>query len=463
MPVPWDKLPPTCQGPRPPMIQGPPTTSSSVIIPAVPLQDPLPDLQSDSAMEDEIDGFNFAEVDLALATDGAIPRISPVNPRGARRATSPTVTTADQLDLYHGYPRLDSGYTSAMHPSGSSLVSQLDSLALNDSYRGSIIDTGDLISRGLSRHTSNHQYPQNLQTLTEGAQPTVALNPPHRIRSPPELPVDEANIFTNTNDDKSDQFNNDGYIVWFDVDSEGDTPLLLAIIHQATEQALQFIRSVPSPELLDHRNDLQQSALHLAVLTHQPAVVRALVVTGSSLDIRDRNGNTALHLCCKQGDIDSAAALTSPIDTKERIPLPYYVPQRQIPQDMSIMNYDGESCLHVAAISGHLAIVEYLLSSRHIQANPNVADGKSGRTILHYAVEARDVPLVLFLMARSDVKIDSRTFDGTTALALAVGRQYMEVANLLITAGANSDLVHLSDSESDCDCAFMEEEEEETS
>ena len=458
MPVPWDYFPPRCQGPRPSVIQGPPTTSSSGLPPSASAVQSfsLPDLEADSALEDEIDGFNFAQADFPLVTDGANPGISPFNPSGIGTISSASSAFHDQLSSYHGISRFSTALTSAMHSSTPRLVDQFDKLGIDDNLTSEelTLESGDLRSRGLSAR----QQPSGrntLQDITEGAEPGVTLDLPRGITSPPELPV-ENNLVSR--DDDSDQLNSDGYAIWFNIDSDGDTPLLLAIIHQATEQALQMIRSVPSPELLDHRNHLQQSALHLAVLTHQPAVVRALVVTGTALDTRDRNGNTALHLCCKQGDMDSASALTTPIETNERIPLPFYVPHRQIPQEMSILNYDGESCLHVAANSGHLTIVEYLLSRRHIQANPNIADGKSGRTILHYAVEARDVPLVLFLMARTDVKVDCRTFDGTTALGLAVGRQYMDIANLLITAGANSDLVNLSDSDSDCDCAFMEEE-----
>ena len=462
MPVPWDRLPPTCQGPRPHELQEPMTASFS----AATAQESLPDLQADSAMEDEIDGFNFAAIDLAPTTQGAIPGIFPINLNGSRTVstTFSSVVTSDQLGLY-AYPRLDSGYNSVMHPSGSSLTSQLNTLAIDDSVVSDtdIADTGHLRSRGLSNQNAlyDHQWLPDVhpQILTTARQPNTAPHPPYRIRSPPQLPSDEEDIYTDTRDDKSDQCNSNRYTIWFEVDTDGDTPLLLAIIHLATEQALHFIRSVPSADLLDHRNLLQQSALHLAVLTHQPVVVRSLVVTGATLDIRDRNGNTALHLCCKQGDVDSATALTTPIDTRERNPLSSNVPLRKIPQDLSILNYDGESCLHVAAISGHLSVLKYLLSKRHIKANPNIADGKSGRTILHYAVEARDVPLVSFLMARSDVRIDSRTFDGTTALSIAVGRQYMDIANLLITAGANSELVHLSDSDSDCECAFMEDDD----
>ncbi len=459
MPVP-DRSPPSCRGLPAPGTQGPPTTSSSTVTPSL-LPSYLPDLQADSAMEDETDGFSFATMDLPSASPGEMAGIFPADPftTGATMRTpasgiySSAFSTSDQV-AFQRYPRAPV----PMHEFG--LTSQLNRLAITEDRIGSDsgLDTENLISRGRSRRTDQAQRwlrDSHVSAIVEPPPlPTSIRDPPPSIRSPPENPADE-DLDTS---DKSDQYSSSaGYALWFDVDSDGDTPLFLAIIHKVTEQALRMIRSVPSVDLLDHRNLLQQSALHLAVLTHQPQVVRALVVTGASLDIRDRYGNTPLHLCCKQGDLDSMSALTTPLSENERCHLPSSSMSRQI-QDMSILNYDGESCLHVAAKFGHLSVTEFLLTKKHLQCNPNIADGKSGRTILHYAVESRDVPLILFLISRSDVKIDNRTFDGTTALSLAVGRSYNEVANLLIAAGANSELVHLSDSESDCDCAFMEQE-----
>jgi len=57
-----------------------------------------------------------------------------------------------------------------------------------------------------------------------------------------------------------------------------------------------------SASLLDLQNfEFRQTALHLAVITDQPSVVRLLINCGASPDIRDRHGNTPLHLACSRG------------------------------------------------------------------------------------------------------------------------------------------------------------------
>ena len=203
MPVPWDYFPPTCQGPRPFVVQGPPTTSPSRIPPAASAQQFLPDLQADSALEDEIDGFNFSAVDLGLVTDGANPGISPFNPSGIGTTASAAPTSAEH---YHAYPRYNSGYTTIMHPSTPALVTQFDRLGIDDTCNllseRNESDTGNLRSRGISM-LNNPSGHNTFQTLATGSQPTVALDPPHRISSPPELPIENSAFSNNTKDDKS--------------------------------------------------------------------------------------------------------------------------------------------------------------------------------------------------------------------------------------------------------------------
>ncbi len=496
MPLPWDRLPRSqgsearAPGPRPPLLSGtvrppppgPPPVSAVFSRPGAP----LPDLQADSAMEDDIDGaFSFAGVEVPspfpapVVTDGAFPGIPP-GTTGNAMLTSST-RPRDQWTLLQPGTNVN-------------LTSRLTSMTIDDDDHVTDDVSGNFISRGMTRNNPRLQQSADIEqwlqdvhcqtvVLPGGATPQV----PPRTTSPIALGGDTSIAFggtsvahsaqpravvssnpQNQNPRDEDIYTDNtslgsSYSVWFDVDSDGDTPLLIAIIHKAARQAIRMIRTVPSVELLDHRNDLLQSALHLAVLTHQPKVVRALVTAGVALDTRDRRGNTALHIACCRGDLDSIAALTDPINHNEphlRNHRPPAHHHHHLPQDMSILNYEGESCLHAAVLHGHLSVVEYLLTHAHVHCDPNLGDGKSGRAILHYAVETRDVPLVLFLVSRADVKIDARTFDGTTPLALAVGRRYMDVANLLVAAGANPDLVDLSDSDSDCECAFMEEEED---
>lgn len=74
-----------------------------------------------------------------------------------------------------------------------------------------------------------------------------------------------------------------------------------------------------------------------------------MVVAGATLDLRDRHGNTALHIACQQGDLESVKALISPIQDKEikeidSIQMHYSINGIQrVPMDfLQLKNYEGK-------------------------------------------------------------------------------------------------------------------------
>jgi len=85
------------------------------------------------------------------------------------------------------------------------------------------------------------------------------------------------------------------------------------------EGVFTLISLIPHPSVLDFQNDAAQTALHLAVLKKQPRVVRRLVATGARVDMRDRFGNTPLHLAAASGDLGSVQALTMALAAHEAI------------------------------------------------------------------------------------------------------------------------------------------------
>jgi ankyrin only family protein len=90
-----------------------------------------------------------------------------------------------------------------------------------------------------------------------------------------------------------------------------------------------------------------QSPLHVASLTAQSRVVRQLVVAGATVDLRNKFGNTALHVACENGDLEVAKSILKPISPCEIVEaqLEHYRPQIQGCNLMDMvhdMNYAGE-------------------------------------------------------------------------------------------------------------------------
>lgn len=118
--------------------------------------------------------------------------------------------------------------------------------------------------------------------------------------------------------------------------------LHIAIVQGFVEATFSLIKMAPHPCLLNILNDDCQSPLHLAVLTHQPTIVRRLILAGADLSLRNFRGNTALHLACASGDLACAKALTDPLSPMERNEL---VPGQKVPalpQNLEQRNYSGK-------------------------------------------------------------------------------------------------------------------------
>lgn len=116
----------------------------------------------------------------------------------------------------------------------------------------------------------------------------------------------------------------------------------IAIVQGFVEAALCLIRMAPDPCLFDIINDDWQSPLHLAVLTHQPLIVRHLILAGADPSLRNFRGNTALHLACASGDLACAKALSDSLYPMERNKLTLGQQVPALPQNLEQRNYNGK-------------------------------------------------------------------------------------------------------------------------
>lgn len=236
--------------------------------------------------------------------------------------------------------------------------------------------------------------------------------------------------------------------LYYRQDEEGDTQLHIAIIHGFIEVITSLLRLTPYSCLLDIPNDHGQSALHLAVLTRQPRVVRRLVVAGANPRARDLRGNTPLHLACALGDLQAVKEITSPVEVKEVEGLGVgYNPAIQRGVDLEQRNYDGQMCVHLAASFGYVDVLRHLV---WFGADINAREAKSGYAPLHLAIENGDQATTQFLLVEcaEKLQVEAPTYAGRTAVQLARGSTFVQA---LVARGAVMPMDDDTDDEYDTD------------
>lgn len=219
----------------------------------------------------------------------------------------------------------------------------------------------------------------------------------------------------------------------FSQDEDGDTHLHMSIIHLLPEVSFKIISMAPNHECINIPNSLHQTPLHLAIATQQFLVVRRLMVAGAALDAPDHCGNTPLHIACREGMVEMVKFLLSPVMHEETQVNTYQIRNQRIPQDLSIRNYDGYTCAHLALQNRHLNILQLLLANG---ANVNEIDGKSGRTLLHMAADMGYLEALNLLIRHPSLNLNARTYGGLTAILLAHGRRLNTVVEVLFRCGA---------------------------
>lgn len=125
---------------------------------------------------------------------------------------------------------------------------------------------------------------------------------------------------------------------------EGERPLHLAAYSGRVDLIRMLLDRGAGLNLLD---DNENNALHHATMNYNSsgaeATVEFLLSRGINSDIRNMQGNTALHYAADSGDIKVIKALL------------------RLMADANIKNEDGNTPLHMAAMNGNMAAVRLLV------------------------------------------------------------------------------------------------------
>lgn len=210
-------------------------------------------------------------------------------------------------------------------------------------------------------------------------------------------------------------------------DSNGDTPLHLAVIHQQSGVVQQLVHTLLTGQqqhLLNAANHLRQTPLHLAVSSRQVKVIDLLLRAGADPSLLDRDGRTAVHLAALSGDTAVLRVVLGQLG-EEHAHLVNTADYHGLqPLHLSVRR-DGERCLRLLVESG---------------AKINAPEHKSGCTALHLAVTANLFKVACTLITELKSDVNSCTFGGNTPLHFAASQGSPTLCSMLIAAGADKTL-----------------------
>ena len=196
-------------------------------------------------------------------------------------------------------------------------------------------------------------------------------------------------------------------------DDQGSTPLHLAIYHMSLQAVQLFLDHGANVTL---RNDKGQAILHQASQHGHPDIIQ-LILSRVNADAVDKDGSTPLHLAASEAEELSGAQLL--LDHGA---------------NLGLRNKQGQTALHLASQRGRLDFMELLLNRGAIVDVPD----NDGFTPLHLTiskVERRAAELLLKHGADIDLQNNKRQ----TALHLALQHSHPNIIPLLLENGANVD------------------------
>ncbi|GFY47126.1 hypothetical protein TNIN_257741 [Trichonephila inaurata madagascariensis] len=210
----------------------------------------------------------------------------------------------------------------------------------------------------------------------------------------------------------------EGYVMR--INWEGNTPLHVAAIHGNTSVVEALIHRGADAK---HTNMMGHNALHLAVIHRQTAVIETLIRCGAFIDSRTGKRYTVTFDGPKSPEVGFMNQVK---------PVRYTELRDEFGNQAE--SYEGNTSLHIAAVFGHLEVIETLIQ--------HAADvdfkNKEGNTPLHIAA-IHDKVDVIEILLNAGADINSVNIKRITPLHSAAIFFKQNSIEKLIQSGANID------------------------
>ena len=189
-----------------------------------------------------------------------------------------------------------------------------------------------------------------------------------------------------------------------------------AIKNNNIDLALSLLNKVIDLNIQDSNGN---TPLHLAIVGSHISLASKLIEKNADPDIENHDGNTPLHLAIIGNHTSLAYIL---IEENVKINT----------DNLNIKNDDCNTPLHLAIVGGHISLASILIEK---EAQINIANN-DGNTPLHLAASRGFIDLV-FKLIEKEAQINITNNDGFKPLYFAIKHQHSETVDFLLKKGAN--------------------------
>ena len=213
------------------------------------------------------------------------------------------------------------------------------------------------------------------------------------------------------------------------------------------EYTWQQLVKAGSKVTVNIQNNQGNTALHLAAWAGNTDLVTALLAKGADTALPNKDGQTPLFFCREEHTasvILENGALVNHIDKTGSTCLHTFCSKPELSLQLlqlvitsggvlDAKNYGKQTPVMLSSMAGDIDKASFLLANG---AHGNLTD-KYGRTLVHHAVQSRNLELVKFLAQQYQMPVNAMDVNGTYPLHVATSSGDFDIVNFLLSCNAD--------------------------